>query len=80
MPNKRRTGKSRDHRLTPSAIEAWKAGDAAALHRALGLKPWMISPLRVEGECPYLPGTAGAVTWPAMQELRTQLIEAAAAE
>lgn len=32
-------------RLTPAAIDAWKAADFIALHRALGLHPWEASPL-----------------------------------
>lgn len=45
MPVKRRVQKLKPHRITPAAIEAFKAGDYLGLHRALGLKPWEPSPL-----------------------------------
>jgi hypothetical protein len=44
MPVKRRAGKTRQ-RITPEAVEAFRAGDFAALHLALGLAPWEASPL-----------------------------------
>ena len=49
MPLKLRTPKSRPHRITEAAVEAFRAGDELALHRALGLRPWMPSPLEVVG-------------------------------
>lgn len=48
MPLKRRLEKTRDHRLTPEAVEAFMAGDWLALHQALGLRPWQASPLDVD--------------------------------
>ena len=45
MPVKRRTDKSRPHRITLQAVEAFRAGDYMALHRALDLPPWHPSPL-----------------------------------
>ena len=45
MPVKRRTVKGRVHRITPEAVEAYRAGDYIALHMALGLRPWEVSPL-----------------------------------
>ncbi|RUU99681.1 hypothetical protein EOA60_03080 [Mesorhizobium sp. M1A.F.Ca.IN.020.06.1.1] len=46
MPTKR-TPRNRDakRRITPAAVEAFQANDYKALHRALGLKPWEMSPL-----------------------------------
>lgn len=76
MPSKRRTAKARDIRITPAALAAWEAGDERALHRALGLRPWEVSPLHAEGECPWPIGTGAASTWPRMVELRAALQEA----
>jgi hypothetical protein len=45
MPVKRRGSKAHSHRITPEVIEAYQAGDYIRLHRALGLKPWEMSPL-----------------------------------
>jgi hypothetical protein len=56
--------------ITPAAIAAYQAGNEMALHAALGLRPWEISPLSCDGLCPYSPGTAGAETWPQAQALR----------
>lgn len=49
MPTKR-TPRNRDakRRITPAAVEAFKAGDFMALHRALGLRPWEMSPLPLD--------------------------------
>jgi len=52
MPVKRRLNKRRQHRITPEAIEAFLAKDVWALHRALGLAPWEMSPL-LQSEHPY---------------------------
>ena len=52
MPIKRRLSKGRAHRITPEAIAAFEAGDRMALHRALGLGPWMPSPLETDGPEP----------------------------
>ena len=45
MPVKRRASKQLRHRITPEAVEAYRAGDYMQLHRALGLMPWECSPL-----------------------------------
>jgi hypothetical protein len=77
MPVKRRQPEHRLHRITPDAVAAFTAGDRAALHRALGLPPWVPSPLRVgDGPCPWSPGTMGHETWPLAEELRDALIAA----
>ncbi|RVC41925.1 hypothetical protein [Mesorhizobium sp.] len=49
MPTKR-TPRHRNikRRISPEAIEAFRAGDYAALHRILGLRPWEMSPLPSE--------------------------------
>ncbi len=73
MPLKRRTAKQRDHRITPDAVAAFRAVDWLALHRALGLKPWEMSPLDVSGECPYPPGSGGGESWPMALALRDEL-------
>jgi hypothetical protein len=45
VPTKRRKVAPRLSGLTPAAVDAWRAGDYMALHRALGLSPWDASPL-----------------------------------
>ena len=45
MPVKRRLDKRRSHRITPEAIEAFKAKDLWRLHKALGLGYAEYSPL-----------------------------------
>lgn len=45
MPVKRRVSKIKAGRITPEAVAAYKAGDCMGLHRALGLRPWNLSPL-----------------------------------
>jgi hypothetical protein len=79
MPIKRRMPKGRLHRVTPAAVDAFRAGDYAALHRALGLRPWETSPLEVDdGPCPWSGNSAGAASWPQAQELRDELLRLAA--
>lgn len=75
MPVKRRLHKARPHRITPEAIAAFEIGDHAALHAALGLKPWQVSPLEVgpDEPSPWPVGSAGAGLWPLAQELRQKL-------
>ncbi len=45
MPVEQRTAKGQAHRITPEAVEAFRAGDFLRLHQALGLQPWEVSPL-----------------------------------
>jgi hypothetical protein len=74
MPVKRRIAKVRNNRITPEAMEAFHAGDALALHRALQLRPWQPSPLDVDGPIP--PADAGMCfsdAWATIWELRQQL-------
>ena len=63
MPVKRRAHKGRPHRVTPEAIDAFSAGDSSALHDALGLPPWVPSPLEVHPDevSPWPAGTGGAI-------------------
>lgn len=76
MPLKRRAAKNRSL-ITPAAVEAFKVEDWMALHRALGLKPWHVSPLDAVGPCPYRDdGSAGAEFWPLARLLRAQLAAA----
>ena len=71
MPVKRRSAKVRDHRITPEAVLAYESGDSSSLHRALGLKPWDLSPLETEN--PYPHGAAAARSWPTVCALRAEL-------
>jgi hypothetical protein len=43
-------------RITAEAIEAFRRGDVLALHRALGLKPWEISPIDIGDDGEHPPG------------------------
>ena len=78
MPIKRRAAKAKPYRITVEAVEAYRAGDSQALHRALGLPLYMPSPLDVSPEhaCPWPNGSGGAVSWPLALELRAELIAA----
>jgi hypothetical protein len=76
MPIKRRAEKARAHPITLAALEAFVIGDRAALHGALNLKPWHVSPLDAVGECPWRAGTAGALGWPLAVSLRTEIMHA----
>jgi len=60
-------------RITPAAVEAFKAGDVAGLRKALQLRPWETSPLDAVGACPWPPSTAGGRTWAKALELREEL-------
>ncbi len=76
MPVKLRHPKARQHRITEAAVAAFSAGDVIGLHRALGLRPWVPSPLEVvEGEAPpWPPGSGGAMAWPLAVELQRELL------
>jgi hypothetical protein len=84
MPVKRRLAKSRVHKITPEAIEAFEAGDYHALHQALGLKPWEHSPLPLAvtalgvrpGEPPSWDNST--MSWRQAQELQRALVDAGA--
>ena len=82
MPVKRRLHKGREHRITADAIEAFRAGDHGALHRALGLRPWQPSPLPLAvnplGVDPAQPpaaddGSIWAQAWQLAVELQGEL-------
>ena len=79
MPIKRRVAKVRDHRLTAAAVEAYRNRDSLALHRALGLKPWEVSPLDADGPEPPADPHRGPWldSWPKAWALAVEL-EAAA--
>lgn len=81
MPVKARRAKSRAHAITPAAVQAFIADDYFALHQALGLKPWNVSPLHVREDsvCVHPPGTGYADSWDLVLRLRAEL-EAAVAE
>ena len=84
MPVKRRNSKARPHRITPDAIEAFRAGDFMALHAALDLAPYEPSPLPQSVEAlgvdpdnpPRADGTAWAESWPKVVELQRELMAA----
>lgn len=78
MPIKRRLAKGIAHKITPEAIEAFRAGDWLGLHRALGLAPWQPSP--IDTDTPEPPAwatqrgkTGWAEEWPMVFELRQAL-------
>jgi len=73
MPARRANTRRAENAITPEAVAAYRAGDHLALHRALGLKPWQVSPLGAFGACPWHPGTGGGNSWPKAVELRSQL-------
>lgn len=75
MPVKRRQAKVKDHRITADAIEAFRAGDAVALDRALGIRPWEVSPMDADTDDPpeWAGGSAWAQSWPVARELRLEL-------
>ncbi|ODS02076.1 hypothetical protein AUC71_02390 [Methyloceanibacter marginalis] len=87
MPVKLRKHKQRAHRITPDAIEAYRAHDYHALHDALGLKPWEPSPLPLHvtplgcDQEPYpfdlrLKGSLHNESWEQAQELQRELEKA----
>lgn len=71
MPVKRRAAKLRQFRLTPEAVEAYRKGDFAGLHLALGLPPWAPSPLDYNDPGPF--STFRAKLWKQSRELRAEL-------
>ena len=81
MPVKARTGKTRRHRITPEAVEAFVARDRLALHRALDLRPWHPSPLDTDADAPPAwsrPGSPWHDAWTLVRGLRLELDKAAA--
>lgn len=60
-------------RITPAAVAAFRAAAWIELHRLLGLRPWMPSPLDAAGKCPWPPNSAGARYWPQAVALRDEL-------
>lgn len=60
-------------RITPAAVEAFKAGDVAELRKALQLRPWETSPLDAVGVCPWPERSAGALSWASSVRLREEL-------
>jgi hypothetical protein len=73
MPTKRRVDKARRHRISAEALAAYRAKDCNALHRALSLRPWEVSPLRVDQGPPPDGPTAYAASWPQAQQLQREL-------
>lgn len=79
MPtNRKRRTRNIAPGLTAEAIDAFQAVDRQLLHRALGLKLWDVSPLEVSPgeECPYPPGSGGALDWHRITEIRRALDDA----
>jgi hypothetical protein len=61
-------------RVTPEALESFKAGDWLGLHRALRLRPFEASPLDVSAQgCVYPLGSAYAHSWPQALALLEEL-------
>jgi len=84
LPSKRRRRTPSVIRISPAAIEAWRSGDMQSLHRALGLRPWMISPLPLGvtalGCDPRHPPEGGPLwcaSWQRAVELQAALLEIA---
>ena len=80
MPVKARAAKTRRHRITPEAVEAFVARDRTALHRALDLRPWQPSPLETDAESPPAwsrAGSPGHDAWALVRGLRLELDKAA---
>lgn len=81
---KRRIPKSkRRHAITAEAIEAYQARDFLALHRALGLMPWEMSPLPndplgcdPDWEMPARTNNLFELSFPQALELQRELEEA----
>jgi hypothetical protein len=74
MPVKRRLSKANPHRITPDAVLAFYDHNMIGLHRALGLKPWMPSPLDVfQVEPPAWASGPCAAFWPVAWGLRLDL-------
>jgi hypothetical protein len=77
VPVKSRRPKERPHRITDAAIEAFRAGNVLALHRALGLRPWQPSPLPLSvsrlGVDDDEPGPWSEAEWRLAMELRREL-------
>jgi hypothetical protein len=76
MPTMRRKKLARRIDIPAEAIEAWQRGDYPELHRALGLKPWELSPFWVDDE-PTLRGSTADLSWEKANELRRLMIELA---
>jgi hypothetical protein len=77
VPIKSRRSRERAHRITPAALEAYAASDRLALDKALGLKPWQVSPLDVDdGPAPWPAGSGGALSWALALALRAELVAA----
>lgn len=71
---KRRKSKMLAHRITIEAVTAFRSGDETALHRALGLKPWQVSPLAVETAPGEGDGTGWGHSFVLARELRAALV------
>lgn len=77
---RRRKHAQQPHGITAEAIRAYRDGDRGGLNRALGIRPWEVSPLDAVSEA--LPAWCSSsspwgASWPKAYELRKQL-EAAA--
>jgi hypothetical protein len=84
MPTIRRSKKRGEHRrVTPAAIEAWRGGDYRALHNALHLAPFEMSPLPRPFALGCDPdnhrddGTVFSESWEQARDLQRQLYELA---
>jgi len=73
---KRRKSKMLAHRITAEAVAAFQAGDETVLHRALGLKPWQVSPLAVDTAPGEGDGTGWGHSFLLARQLRAALVAA----
>ncbi len=73
MGTRRRRSHNQRQRVTDETVALYAAGDKTALHQALRLPPWQVSPLEAVGECPYPPRSGGGNTWAESVALRAEL-------
>jgi hypothetical protein len=57
-------------------MSAFGVKQTLKIYGVLHLKPWQTNPLDAVDECPYPPGTAGALSWPLALALREELEKA----
>lgn len=75
MPTKRRPKPQFvPHRISPAAVQAFRAGDASRLHDALALARWQVSPLDVDVAQGEGEPTAWGHSFALARELRAVLL------
>jgi hypothetical protein len=78
MTKRTSTGRT-NRKISPAAIEAWKAGDRQAVYFTLGLRPWHphVFDVDVDAPCPSDDGTAWSQDYGQIVELRREMIRLA---